>query len=103
MPAGSDTTLHPVEDPDIAAFEAEFGRGPSRVGKVWSALWPKLLAVGLFFGGWQVVVWTGWKPEYALPSPFTVLRPVLAGQEHALGRDPDHAAAGRAAATRSRS
>ena len=50
MPAGSDTTLHPVEDPDIAAFEAEFGRGPSRAGKVWSALWPKLLAVGLFFG-----------------------------------------------------
>ncbi len=73
MPAGSDTKLHPVEDLDIAAFEAEFGRGPSRAGKVWSALWPKLLAVGLFFGGWQIVVWTGWKPEYALPSPFTVL------------------------------
>jgi NitT/TauT family transport system permease protein len=35
--------------------------------------WGETLAVGLFFGGWQVVVWTGWKPEYALPSPFTVL------------------------------
>ena len=32
MPAGSDT-LHPVEDPDIAAFEEQFGRGPSRVAQ----------------------------------------------------------------------
>jgi NitT/TauT family transport system permease protein len=71
MPAASDA-LHPVEDQDIAAFEAQFGRGPSRLAKVWAALWPKLLAFGLFVGIWQVVVWTGWKPEYALPSPFTV-------------------------------
>ena len=71
MPAASET-LHPVEDQDIAAFEAQFGRSPSRVAKLWAALWPKLLAVGLFVGLWQVVVWTGWKPEYALPSPFTV-------------------------------
>jgi NitT/TauT family transport system permease protein len=72
MPAESDT-LHPVEDPDIAAFEAQFGRGPSRIATIWSALWPKLLAIALFVGGWQVLVWSGWKPEYALPSPFTVL------------------------------
>jgi NitT/TauT family transport system permease protein len=71
MPAASDT-LHPVDDPDIAPFEAAFGRGPSRLGKLWSALWPKLLAVGLFVGAWQIVVWTGWKKEYILPSPFTV-------------------------------
>jgi NitT/TauT family transport system permease protein len=71
MPAGSDT-LHPVEDPDIAAFEDQFGRGPSRLGRVWSALWPKLLAIALFVGAWQVIVWTGWKEEYVLPSPFTV-------------------------------
>jgi NitT/TauT family transport system permease protein len=71
MPAASDT-LHPVDNPDIAPFEAAFGRGPSRLGKLWSALWPKLLAVGLFVGAWQIVVWTGWKKEYILPSPFTV-------------------------------
>src|SRR4029079_16361431 len=72
MPAGSET-LHPVEYPDIAAFEEQFGRGPSRARKVWSALWPKLLAFAFFIGAWQFVVWTGWKPEYVLPSPFTVL------------------------------
>ena len=71
MPAGSET-LHPVEDPDIAAFEEQFARGPSTARKVWSALWPKLLAFAFFVGAWQVVVWTGWKEEFVLPSPFTV-------------------------------
>src|SRR5438105_130981 len=49
------------------------GRGPNRATKFWAAAWPKLLAVALFFGAWQVVVWTGWKPQYIVPSPFTVL------------------------------
>jgi NitT/TauT family transport system permease protein len=71
MPVASDT-LHTVEDPDIAAFEDQFRKGPSRVRKLWTALWPKLLAVALFVGAWQVVVWTGWKDEFVLPSPFTV-------------------------------
>lgn len=48
-------------------------RGPNRGARCWAAAWPKVLAVGLFFGAWQVVVWTGWKPEYIVPSPFTVL------------------------------
>jgi NitT/TauT family transport system permease protein len=46
---------------------------PNRAAKLWASSWPKLLAVTLFFGAWQVVVWTGWKPEYIVPSPFTVL------------------------------
>jgi len=39
---------------------------------MWAAAWPKLLAVGLALGIWQVVVWTGWRPTYALPPPATV-------------------------------
>jgi len=42
--------------------------------KLWPAVWPKLLAVALFVGAWQVVVWSHWKAEYIIPSPFTVLR-----------------------------
>jgi NitT/TauT family transport system permease protein len=42
--------------------------------KVWPAVWPKVLAVALFVGVWQAVVWSGWKAEYIIPSPFTVLR-----------------------------
>lgn len=42
--------------------------------KLWPAIWPKVLAVAIFIGAWQVVVWTHWKHEYIVPSPFTVLR-----------------------------
>ncbi|MFP5415517.1 MAG: ABC transporter permease [Actinomycetes bacterium] len=31
------------------------------------------IAVGLFLAAWQVVVWSGWKPDYLLPGPGTVL------------------------------
>jgi NitT/TauT family transport system permease protein len=42
--------------------------------KLWPAVWPKLLAVAIFIAVWQAVVWSHWKPEYIIPSPFTVLR-----------------------------
>jgi NitT/TauT family transport system permease protein len=38
----------------------------------WSWLWPKLAAVALALAVWQVVVWSGWKPDYVLPGPFPV-------------------------------
>ncbi|MCW3814911.1 ABC transporter permease [Micromonospora sp. DR5-3] len=47
-------------------------RGPSRVRRAWSALWPKLAALALAIAFWQVVVWTGWKDPWALPGPATV-------------------------------
>ena len=42
--------------------------------KLWPAVWPKILAVAIFIGAWQLLVWSGWKPQYVIPSPFTVLR-----------------------------
>ena len=48
-------------------------RQPSRLGhRVWLATWPKAAAIGLALLIWQVVVWTGWRPEFVLPSPWTV-------------------------------
>jgi NitT/TauT family transport system permease protein len=41
----------------------------SRAARTWSAAWPKLAAVGIGILIWQLVVWTGWKPEYILPGP----------------------------------
>ena len=38
----------------------------------WSWLWPKLAAVALALAVWQVVVWSGWKPDYVLPGPVPV-------------------------------
>ena len=43
--------------------------------RVWVATWPKLAAVALALGVWQVVVWTGWRPEYVLPGPGHGVRP----------------------------
>ena len=37
--------------------------------RAWTATWPKLTAVALALGLWQLVVWSGWKPEYVLPGP----------------------------------
>ena len=44
----------------------------SRLAQLWSSTWPKLAAVALGLAVWQVVVWSKWKPEYALPGPRTV-------------------------------
>ena len=43
-----------------------------RLGKVWSATWPKLAAAGLAIAAWQLVVWSGWQPDYVLPGPLPV-------------------------------
>ncbi|MDQ5841589.1 MAG: ABC transporter permease [Chloroflexota bacterium] len=40
---------------------------------VWRAAWPKLAAVALALGLWQLVAISGWKPSYVLPGPAPVL------------------------------
>ena len=40
--------------------------------RIWRGAWPKLLAVALVITVWQLVVLSGWKPEYVLPGPATV-------------------------------
>ena len=44
----------------------------SRAARIWAAAWPKLLAVAIVLIAWQLVVWSGWKPEYVLPGPRAV-------------------------------
>ncbi|MGH2793296.1 MAG: ABC transporter permease [Actinomycetota bacterium] len=46
---------------------------PPRLPAIWSATWPKLMAVGAFLLLWEVIVWTGWKREEVLPGPGTAL------------------------------
>ncbi|MFM8236577.1 MAG: ABC transporter permease [Actinomycetota bacterium] len=46
---------------------------PRRTARgVWSVVWPKLAAIGIGLALWQIVVWSGWKPEYVLPGPVAV-------------------------------
>jgi NitT/TauT family transport system permease protein len=42
--------------------------------RLWRLTWPKMLAVGMVILFWQLVVWSGWRPEFVLPSPFTVFQ-----------------------------
>lgn len=50
-------------------------RGRWRRG--WSAAWPRLAAVAVVLAGWQTLVWSGWRPDYVLPGPATVLHRLL--------------------------
>jgi NitT/TauT family transport system permease protein len=61
----------------LDALEAHLGTHPSRGRLIWSTVWPKLAAVALALGIWQIVVWSGWKDDYVLPGPDQVL-PALA-------------------------
>lgn len=42
--------------------------------KAWAWIWPKALAIALVLAIWQVVVWSGWRPAYVLPSPAETLQ-----------------------------
>ncbi len=60
-------------DDSAAVPEAARGRRRAELGqRIWFATWPKVaaIAIGLFL--WQLVVWSGWKPEYVLPGPAKV-------------------------------
>src|SRR5215831_9214317 len=61
---------------EVAGLDALEVVAPGRrplLGRAWSAAWPQLAAVGLAAFAWQVVVWTGWRPDYLLPGPGPVL------------------------------
>jgi NitT/TauT family transport system permease protein len=53
----------------LDTLELEIPPRPSRVARVWSAVWPKLAAIAIALFAWQAVVWSGWKPDYLLPGP----------------------------------
>ncbi len=46
----------------------------SRAWRLWRATWPKLAAIALALGVWQLVAMSGWKADYLLPDPLPVLQ-----------------------------
>jgi NitT/TauT family transport system permease protein len=80
MPA-IEQTMHGVTADDaiqaelagLDALELRVGPGRGRAARLWSAAWPKLAATALGLFLWQVVFWSGWRPDYALPPPTKVL------------------------------
>jgi len=51
--------------------------GTRFAARAWTASWPKLLAIAIVIGAWQVEVWSHWKSELLIPSPFTVFDHLL--------------------------
>jgi NitT/TauT family transport system permease protein len=45
---------------------------PPRRQAIWGAAWPKLAAIAIALGLWQLVAISGWKESYVLPGPIPV-------------------------------
>ena len=57
----------------LDALELQGIHRPAVARRFWSALWPKLLAVGIFLAIWQAVVVANLYPEHVLPGPAKVV------------------------------
>jgi NitT/TauT family transport system permease protein len=58
----------------VPSGDARRGRDPDRTRRLCLATWPKVAAIALAVLVWQIVVWSGWRKEYVLPSPPTVFK-----------------------------
>ena len=56
----------------LDALDTPLVDAAGRAQRLWSAVWPKLLAVAIVLAGWQAVVWSGWRP-YVIKPPATVI------------------------------
>jgi NitT/TauT family transport system permease protein len=62
---------------ELAGIDALELGGRSRLSfgrRAWTATWPKLAAIAIAIGAWQLLYWSGWKPHYVFPSPATVFK-----------------------------
>jgi sulfonate transport system permease protein len=57
-------------------------RRPWSARRIWAAIWPKLLAIGLVIGVWEIIHLTGWK-QFVLPGPATVFANLWHQMQHA--------------------
>jgi NitT/TauT family transport system permease protein len=55
---------------------ADLAPRPTRAPQVrlWSGVWPQLLALIVAVAVWQLVAWSGWRPAGVLPGPLPVFR-----------------------------
>jgi NitT/TauT family transport system permease protein len=61
--------------PDIAGLDAldvPVAPHPSLARRTWMSAWPRLAAVVVAIGGWELVSLSSWKKDYQLPGPAPV-------------------------------
>jgi sulfonate transport system permease protein len=61
----------------LDALEVPVASRVSRARRLWQSAWPKLLAIAIVWGIWQLLYWTEWRPHYALPSPDEAVRSIF--------------------------
>lgn len=66
-------TERDAEIAGLDALDVPIAAAKGNLGRAWDGLWPKLAALALFFGGWQLIAWMELKPSYVLPGPIPVL------------------------------
>jgi len=69
-----------LETRDVADSAPRWSRSPRL--RLWSGLWPQLVAFALALVAWQVVVWSGWRPANVLPGPLPVFRSLFGDLSH---------------------
>lgn len=66
-------TLPKTSEPLADSAPGGFDQAPAPAAKAWRRIAPPTVAVMVALALWQLVSWSGWKPEWVLPGP----RPVL--------------------------
>jgi NitT/TauT family transport system permease protein len=77
---GSGDTLQDSEIRGLDALYTDSSAQP-RAQAVWGAAWPKLSALAIALGLWQLVAISGWRESWVLPGPV----PVFVELGHQLG------------------
>ena len=83
----AETSLDPLSGLDNLELAPQPGRDFLRRGtggKTLGAVWPKLLAIALALGVWEVVYLSGFKSAIIFPGPATVLANLWGQMQHAL-------------------
>ncbi|WP_326645316.1 ABC transporter permease [Streptosporangium sp. NBC_01755] len=57
----------------LDALELSNRERQSLASRLWARSWPMISAIVLVLAVWELVVLSGWRPEYVLPGPVTVL------------------------------
>ncbi|RKS09635.1 NitT/TauT family transport system permease protein [Nocardiopsis sp. Huas11] len=76
MPGDSSVRDRQIQGLDALEMKPGEGRRDgalARARTLWSATWPKLVAVAIVLAAWQAVAWSGWRPVYVFPGPDQVL------------------------------
>jgi NitT/TauT family transport system permease protein len=68
------TSSAALQESEIRGLDAlQIGSSaPPLAHAAWRAMWPKLAALAIALGLWQLVVISGWRPSYVLPGPVPV-------------------------------